>query len=93
MYVNHSFFLQFKQGLIDKYPEIFNREGNDGYTTEANFARKWGWYQSVYGIARGDINKFNQVTSLQLHECLMYLAFEKDKIDLEQKRLKSKFRK
>ena len=49
---------------------------------------KWGWYQSVYGIAKGDVTKFNNITKLNVHECLMYLAFEKDKVELEKQLIK-----
>jgi hypothetical protein len=87
----HCFFLSFKQGLIDKYPEIFEGAG-DEYTLESNFSRKWGWYQSIYAISQGDITRFDKVTCLGVHECLTYMAFEKDKVDLENKKIKAKFK-
>ena len=49
---------------------------------------KWGWYQSIYGLTNGNILKYNKITKSKLHTCLMHLAFEKDKYELEQQILK-----
>ena len=85
------FFLEFKQRVNTNYPELFT-EGSEqaDYSTEGTFGSKWGWYQSVYGISKGDVTKFDEVTKLNVHECLMYLAFEKDKIELEKKLIKKR---
>lgn len=87
----HSFFLQFKQRVIGNYPELFEQgfEGNE-YGAEANFGRKWNWYQSIYGLAKGDITRFDQITELSAFKCLTYLTFEKEKIELEKKLIKRK---
>ena len=88
----NGFFLEFKQRVNTNYPELFggiDGERND-YGAETNFGSKWGWYQSVYGIAKGDVTKFENITELNVHECLMYLAFEKDKIELEKQLIKRK---
>ena len=86
----YGFFLSFKQRIAENYPELFgggNTETND-YGAATNFGKKWGWYQSLYGIAKGDVTKFDNITRLNVHECLMYLAFEKEKIELEKQQIK-----
>ncbi len=74
------FFLSFREQITSSYDGLFTggteERGSDS-SSQANFGRKWGWYQSVYGIAKGDVTKFNNVTKLNVHECLMYLAFRK----------------
>ena len=88
----YGFFLSFKQRVNANYPELFTQgiaEQTD-YSAEGSFGSKWGWYQSVYGIAKGDATKFDEVTKLNVHECLMYLAFEKDKVELEKKLIKKR---
>jgi len=84
------FFLSFKQRINENYPELFT-EGNEqetNYTAEANFGVKWGWYQSLYGLAQKDVARFDTVTKLNVHQCLMYLAFEKEKIQIEKQLIK-----
>jgi hypothetical protein len=83
------FFLQFKQGVIREYPELFEEGSTQSneYSSFANFGNKWGWYQSIYGLAKGDVTKFDDVTRLNVHTCLLYLAFEKEKVELEKLQL------
>ena len=50
----------------------------------------WEWYQSIYGLAKGDVRRFEDITKLNFHECLMYLAFEKEKNELEAKLIKNR---
>jgi hypothetical protein len=83
--------LEFKQRVSTNYPELFTGGGQqDDYSAEATFGSKWGWYQSVYGLAKGDVTKFDEITKLNVHECLIYLAFEKEKVELEKKRIRRK---
>jgi hypothetical protein len=92
LYLVPFFFLQFKQRTIDSYPELF-REGSGeqlDYSAERNFGEKWSWYQSIYGLSKGDITKFNEITKMNVNECLMYLSFEKEKSELEKMLIKNK---
>lgn len=83
------FFLQFKERITENYPELFsNTTGDRATSASAGFSAKWGWYQSIYGLTNGDILKYNEITKSKLHTCLMHLAFEKDKYELEQQILK-----
>tara|TARA_S200002703_G_scaffold155773_1_gene160303 strand:- start:327 stop:581 length:255 start_codon:yes stop_codon:yes gene_type:complete len=84
--------LEFKQRITTNYPELFEQRdgGEPDYGATATFGAKWGWYQSIYGIAKGDITKFDEVTKLNVHKSLMFLAFEKEKLELEKKLIKRK---
>jgi len=83
--------LEFKQRVATNYPELFeSRNEENEFGATAGFGRKWGWYSSIYGLAQKDVTKFDKITKLNVHQCLMYLAFEKEKIQLEQKQIRSK---
>ncbi len=73
--------------LSKKNRRPFTQSGND-LSTEANFGAKWGWYQSIYGLAQGDVTRFENITKLNMHECLYALEFMKEKNELEAKRIK-----
>ena len=88
----YGFFLSFRESIVEGYPELFaSSEEKEGHqlSSEDGFGAKWGWYQSIYGLAKGDITKFDEVTSEPLYKCLMYLVFEKEKNQLEAKMIKN----
>jgi len=80
--------------ITGSYTEIFGTEPEERGFADArqSFAKKWGWYQSIYALAKGDVRNFNAVTELPLYQCLNYLAFEKEKIDIEQQELKKSYK-
>ncbi len=83
----HFFFEQFIKGLIERYPEIFDGGiSGDGLAAEAqaNFARKWKSYSSIIQLAQGDITKIDEVVLQPLEKCLLYLAYEADKYQVEE---------
>ena len=82
--------MRFRERTIEGYPELFGGgvEQEGEYTSQANFGRKWGWYQSIYALAKGDVSKFDEVTSLNVFKCLNYLTFEKEKNELESAMIK-----
>ena len=84
--------LSFRDGLIENYAELFTG-GGDELSSEANFGRKWGWYQSIHGLAQGDIRRFKDITKLSMHECLYALSYMKDKADYEANQIKKKMKK
>ena len=82
----YGFFLRFRDRVIDSFPDLFGEgsgEEQEQLTASGGFGKKWGWYQSIYGLAKGDITKFDEVTKEPIFKCLTYLTFEKDKNDLE----------
>ena len=58
-----------------------------------NFGKKWGWYQSLFGLSQGDIRRFEDITKLNIHTCLYALTFMKEKAEVESNQMKSKFKK
>ena len=86
------FFLQFRNRVIEAYDTLFQQSAGGGdYSAESNFSSKWGWYQSIYGLANGDITRLEDITKLNVHQCFTMLSFMKEKAELEAKQIKSKF--
>jgi hypothetical protein len=82
--------LETKKRITETYPELFSESiGNNPTTRNESFALKWNWYSSIFALSGGVFLKFNEVEKLNVHKCLMHLAFEKDKYELEQQILKS----
>ena len=86
------FFLEFRTRIIENYDELFGQQGGRDLDAVSQFSKKWGWYQSLYGLATGDITRFENITKLKMHECFMMLSFMKDKNELEAKQIKKKFK-
>jgi hypothetical protein len=76
---------------VQNYDELFGGQGDGGLTSTSQFGSKWGWYSSIYALAQSDIRRFENITKLKMHECLMFLTFEKEKNELEAKQIKKKF--
>lgn len=68
------------------------QEGFSDFSESAQFAKRWGWYQSIYILAKGDIAKFDDVTSQPLIKSLTLLTFEKEKSDIEYRELQKKLK-
>ena len=76
-----GFFLSFRERIIEEYPDLFGGESaSEGFDEQAQFGARWGWYSSIYALAKGDIGRFDEVSQLPLRKCLTYLVFEKQKI-------------
>ena len=82
------FFLPFRQRVVETFDGLFAESTEGGLGISANFGAKWGWYQSIYALAEGDVRKFEEVTKLSLFQCLTWLEFEKEKNELENKMIK-----
>ena len=63
------------------------------FSAGEGFGKKWGWYQSIYALAGKDVSRISEVTKIPLHQCLIWLEFEKEKNDLEQKMIKNAYNK
>ena len=74
--------------IIETYPGLFSGGSESTFDGEAGFSQKWGWYNSIYALASGSFLKIEEVTKRGLHECLTWLEHEKEKNELERKRLK-----
>ena len=88
----HFFFLQFRNRVSESYDTLFEQSNGLGeLSRSSNFNRKWGWYQSIYGLSNGDITKFEDITKLNIHQCFTMLSFTKEKAEIEAQQIKSKF--
>ena len=86
------FFLPFRDRLIQTYDQLFRAGGGESYSAVSQFGEKWGWYQSIYQLAQGDIRRFEHITELNIHQCLTLLSFEKERSEIEAQELKKKYR-
>jgi hypothetical protein len=77
--------------LMREMPLLYTKQsdGRTDLSAQANFGSKWGWYQSIYGLAQGDVLRFDAVTQTELFQCLNYLTFEKEKNELEAQLIKN----
>jgi hypothetical protein len=84
--------LQFNKRIVESYPELFSQTSEEGTDSRTNFGKKWGSYSEIITLAQGDIRRLNEISALPLHQCLMFLAYEKEKAELEQKLMKQSFK-
>jgi hypothetical protein len=83
--------LEFRKRVTTGYPELFGEGDEEGqepindFSETTQFAKQWGWYQSIYALAKGDVTRFDEVTELRLTKCLTYLVFEKQKNEIERR--------
>ena len=91
------FFLSFRKRLTERFDGLFTQadenERVSDFSEEGQFAQRWGWYQTIYILAKGDVTKFDQVTREPLFKCLTLLMFEKEKADIEYRRLQRQMNK
>lgn len=76
------FFSSFANGLNERYPEIFDGDGVES-KHQANFARKWRSYSTIYELAGGNIQKIDEVVEEPLEKCLLFLSYKSDMSRLE----------
>jgi|TARA_R110000744_G_scaffold341339_1_gene446582 hypothetical protein len=76
---------------MQNYDELFGGQQGGELTSVSQFGTKWGWYSSIYAIAKGRLERFEHITKLKVHECLLFLTFEKEKNEIEKKQIKNKF--
>lgn len=79
---NSLFFSSFANGLNERYPELFEGDGVES-KHQANFARKWRSYSTIYELAGGDIKRIDEVVEEPLEKCLLFLAYKSDMIRVE----------
>ena len=84
--------MQFNERISKLYPELFG-EQRDTTSVAGGFSRKWGSVEELYTLAQGDIRRFDEITKLRLHLCLMYLAFVKEKNETENRVIQSQMKK
>jgi hypothetical protein len=51
--------------------------------------KEYSWFGTLYGLCKGDITKWEEVTKLNFIFCLNWLSYEKMKNEIEQKQIKA----
>jgi hypothetical protein len=74
--------------LRERFDGLYTQRGGTIGASEEGFGRKWGWYQSIYAAAQGDVLKFDAITKLPITQLMTWLVFEKEKTEIEMKNLK-----
>jgi len=69
-------------GLTKLYPELYDNQGEGG-RLQHNFSKKWGSYATIVELCAGDIRAIQEIVTLPLEQCLLYLAFKSDRNLLE----------
>ena len=79
------FFLQYRERVTKGFSGLFEsgEGGGDDYSRETQFAKKYGWFNSLYALCGGDATKYKQVTELNHLEALLFLEFDKEKAEIE----------
>ena len=85
--------MEFRKGIINGYDKIFGDGERGGLDAESNFSDRYGWYNSIQALADFDVLKLDEVTKLNFHTCLNALSYKKEKAELENSRIKNKFKK
>jgi hypothetical protein len=68
--------LQFVERVIEQYPNLFTVTDGGNESFGGSFSEEWGWYQSIYTVAGGNVLKFNEATSLDIFTFLTFLDFK-----------------
>lgn len=68
-----GFFLQFIERIRDTYPEIYESGTGEGQKATEYF-EQWGWYSSIYELAKGKAWKMDYITNMNIHEMHTFLA-------------------
>jgi hypothetical protein len=89
--------LDFRKRLSQQFAFLFGDgdteefETND-FSERTQFGKQWGWYNSIYAVAQGDVTKFDEVTKLGLRKCLTFLTYERQKTEIEQRELNKRIK-
>ena len=79
--------MQFVERITGEFSDIFTIGESGSQSFGGSFSEKWGWYQSIYTVAGGNIHEFNKTTELDIYTFLTYLSFKVDLAKEEQKQL------
>ena len=87
--------MEFRNEIVEIYDGLHSAGsgGEDALGFRAAFGRKWGTYQSILALAQDDVRRIDEVTKLPLHTALMFLEYQKEKTELENKLIKESYRK
>lgn len=84
------FFGKFRERVADSHPQLFgSAHQEDTPGAEASINETFGWWSSFYALTQGRLTDFEKIEKMNFNACLTYLSFEKQKNEIELKRIKN----
>ena len=84
------FFAKFKERVSETFGVLFTETSEKTVSTnEEALGENFGWWTAFYQIAKGDLTKFEEISNLNYAACLTWLSFEKQKTEIELKKIKN----
>ena len=84
------FFAKFRERITESYPQLFGNSYEDNTPgAEKSLNETFGWWSSFYALSQGRLTDFEKIEKMNFNACLTYLSFEKQKNDIELKRIKN----
>jgi hypothetical protein len=82
--------LEFRNRLIEFFPEVFADGEEGGSGDEIRLTKKWGWFGMVYRLANRNFLNLDDVYTKPIQTALMWTAYESDIAKMEQKAIRKK---
>jgi hypothetical protein len=79
--------LEFKVRFAAEYPSLFGERNEEDYSELQQFFGSWGWYNSIYQLAQGDITRFEEIGRLPARKCFTLLTYETQKNEIERQQI------
>ena len=84
------FFAKFKDRIGETYPQLFGENNSEDIRSpEESLSESFGWFGTFYALSQGNITKFEEIEKINVHTCFTYLSFEKQKNEIESKKIKN----
>ena len=71
--------MDFRKTIVSDFALVFNQEEAEEQQEriiEQGFGQKWGWFGIMHRLTNQDISKLENITKLNLLECLTWLSYE-----------------
>jgi hypothetical protein len=71
--------LDFRKTIVSDFALVFDQEQSEEQQEriiEQGFGEKWGWFGIMHRLTNQDISKLENITKLNLLECLTWLSYE-----------------
>lgn len=68
--------MQFVERVAERYSNLFRNESGTEASFGEDFTSEWGWYQSIYTVAGGNVFDFEKATNLDIFTFLTFLEFK-----------------
>ena len=71
--------MDFRKTIVSDFALVFDQEQSEEQQEriiEQGFGEKWGWFGIMHRLTNQDISKLENITKLNLLECLTWLSYE-----------------